>query len=124
MAARAPLQQQVEALQAQLALAQAEVVRLKMSNDYVLRRIKAVGAGGGNSSSYASSPLSMSLLKMTATAAEPYARCRATVWEAAGGCCGLGRRAAPRGMGEPPGAGRDEVAAVGWRGRKPLFDTM
>jgi hypothetical protein len=78
------LQQRVEALQAQLALAQAEVVRLRMSNDYVLRRLTAAGAGagagGGSSSSYAGSPSSMSSLK-TAAAAEPDARCRATTPE-------------------------------------------
>uniref|UniRef100_J3LRB7 LOB domain-containing protein n=1 Tax=Oryza brachyantha TaxID=4533 RepID=J3LRB7_ORYBR len=34
------LQQQVEALQAQLALAQAEMVRLRMSNDYISRRLR------------------------------------------------------------------------------------
>ncbi|PWZ52150.1 LOB domain-containing protein 12 [Zea mays] len=73
------LQQRVEALQAQLALAQAEVVRLRMSNDYVLRRLKA--AGGGSSSSYAGSLSSMSSLKTAAAAAEPDARCRATTPE-------------------------------------------
>lgn len=41
------LQQQVEALQAQLALAQAEMVRLRMSNDYIGRRLRARGCGGG-----------------------------------------------------------------------------
>jgi hypothetical protein len=73
------LQQRVEALQAQLALAQAEVVRLRMRNDYVLRRLKA--AGGGSSSSYAGSPSSMSSLKTAAASAQPDARCRATTPE-------------------------------------------
>lgn len=68
------LQQQVEALQAQLALAQAEMVRLKMSNDYyIVHRLKAAAGGGG--SSYAGSPLSMSSPKTTL---EPEAHCKAT----------------------------------------------
>jgi hypothetical protein len=76
------LQQRVEALQAQLALAQAEVVRLRMSNDYVLRRLRAAGAGAGSSSSsYAGSPSSMSSLKTAAVAAEPDVRCRDTTPE-------------------------------------------
>ncbi|CAD6206037.1 unnamed protein product [Miscanthus lutarioriparius] len=71
------LQQQVEALQAQLALAQAEMVRLKMSNGYILHRLKAAsrangGCGGG--SSYTGSPSSMSSPKT----AEPEAHCNAT----------------------------------------------
>ncbi|CAN6287338.1 unnamed protein product [Urochloa humidicola] len=67
------LQQQVEALQAQLALAQAEMVRLKMSNDYILHRLKATRSGGGGSS-YTGSPSSMSSPKT----AEPEAHCKAT----------------------------------------------
>ncbi|CAD6343198.1 unnamed protein product [Miscanthus lutarioriparius] len=66
------LQQQVEALQAQLALAQAEMVRLKMSNDYILHRLKAARTGGG--SSYTGSPSSMCSPKT----AEPEAHCKAT----------------------------------------------
>ncbi|WVZ59999.1 hypothetical protein U9M48_010076 [Paspalum notatum var. saurae] len=66
------LQQQVEALQAQLALAQAEMVRLKMSNDYIVHRLKAARGGGG--SSYTGSPSSMSSPKT----AEPEAHCKAT----------------------------------------------
>ena len=71
------LQQQVEALQAQLALAQAEMVRLKMSNGYILHRLKAAsrangGCGGG--SSYTGSPSSMCSPKT----AEPEAHCKAT----------------------------------------------
>ncbi|RLN43162.1 LOB domain-containing protein 4-like [Panicum miliaceum] len=65
------LQQQVEALQAQLALAQAEMIRLKMSNDYIVHRLKAARGGG---SSYAGSPSSMSSPKT----AEPEANCKAT----------------------------------------------
>jgi len=71
------LQQQVEALQAQLALAQAEMVRLKMSNDYILHRLKAASranGGGGGGSSYTGSPSSMSSPKT----AEPEAHCKAT----------------------------------------------
>ena len=70
------LQQQVEALQAQLALAQAEMVRLKMSNGYIVHRLKAArgGGGGGGGSSYAGSPSSMSSPKT----AEPEAHCKAT----------------------------------------------
>ena len=68
------LQQQVEALQAQLALAQAEMVRLKMSNGYIVHRLKAARGGGGGGSSYAGSPSSMSSPKT----AEPEAHCKAT----------------------------------------------
>jgi hypothetical protein len=69
------LQQQVEALQAQLALAQAEMVRLKMSNDYIVHRLKAASRGsGGGGSSYAGSPSSMSSPKT----AEPEPNCKAT----------------------------------------------
>ncbi|KAJ1294313.1 hypothetical protein BS78_01G137000 [Paspalum vaginatum] len=67
------LQQQVEALQAQLALAQAEMVRLKMSNDYIVHRLRAARGGGGGSS-YTGSPSSMSSPKT----AEPEAHCKAT----------------------------------------------
>ena len=52
------LQQQVESLQAQLALAQAEMVRLKMRNACAAHhRLGARGGGGGSS---AGSPSSMS----------------------------------------------------------------
>ncbi|KAG0548290.1 hypothetical protein BDA96_01G154300 [Sorghum bicolor] len=69
------LQQQVETLQAQLALAQAEMVRLRMSNDYILHRLKAASrANGGGGSSYTGSPSSMSSPKT----AEPEAHCNAT----------------------------------------------
>ena len=50
------LQQQVEALQAQLALAQAEMVRLKMSNAYIAHRLKARGSSSTGSPSSMSSP--------------------------------------------------------------------
>jgi hypothetical protein len=68
------LQEQVEALQAQLALAQAEMVRLRMTNDYIVHRLKAASRAGGGGSSYAGSPSSMSSPKT----AEPEAHCKAT----------------------------------------------
>ncbi|XP_015690001.2 LOB domain-containing protein 4-like [Oryza brachyantha] len=70
------LQQQVEALQAQLALAQAEMVRLRMSNDYISRRLRPVrGGGGGGSTTTTGSPSSMS---SPAKTAEPEPLCRPT----------------------------------------------
>ena len=68
------LQEQVEALQAQLALAQAEMVRLRMTNDYIVHRLKAASRAGGGGSSYAGSPSSMSSPKT----AEPEPHCKAT----------------------------------------------
>ncbi|NP_001170378.1 uncharacterized LOC100384360 [Zea mays] len=68
------LQEQVEALQAQLALAQAEMVRLRMTNDYIVHRLKVASRAGGGGSSYAGSPSSMSSPKT----AEPEAHCKAT----------------------------------------------
>ncbi|XP_062215032.1 LOB domain-containing protein 4-like [Phragmites australis] len=65
------LQQQVETLQAQLALAQAEMVRLNMSNAYFAHQLKAA-RGGSNSS--AGSPSSMSSPKT----AEPEAHYKTT----------------------------------------------
>uniref|UniRef100_A0A0E0KH20 LOB domain-containing protein n=1 Tax=Oryza punctata TaxID=4537 RepID=A0A0E0KH20_ORYPU len=70
------LQQQVEALQAQLALAQAEMVRLRMSNDYITRRLRVRGGGGGGSTTTTTgSPSSMS---SPAKTAEPEPLCKPT----------------------------------------------
>uniref|UniRef100_A0A0E0GRA7 LOB domain-containing protein n=1 Tax=Oryza nivara TaxID=4536 RepID=A0A0E0GRA7_ORYNI len=73
------LQQQVEALQAQLALAQAEMVRLRMSNDYIGRRLRARGGGGGggggSTTTTTGSPSSMS---SPAKTAEPEPLCKPT----------------------------------------------
>ncbi|KAL6637551.1 hypothetical protein ACP70R_025123 [Stipagrostis hirtigluma subsp. patula] len=54
------LQQQVETLQAQLALAQAEMVRLNMNNAYIAHRLKAARRGCGGGGSSAGSPSFMS----------------------------------------------------------------
>ncbi|KAG8061992.1 hypothetical protein GUJ93_ZPchr0003g18408 [Zizania palustris] len=68
------LQQQVEALQAQLAMAQAEMVRLRMSNDYIARRLRPRGCGGGSTTT-TGSPSSMS---SPAKTAEPEPLCKPT----------------------------------------------
>ncbi|KAF0910074.1 hypothetical protein E2562_001310 [Oryza meyeriana var. granulata] len=68
------LQQQVEALQAQLALAQAEMVRLRMSNDYIARRLRVRGGGCGSTTT-TGSPSSMS---SPAKTAEPEPLCKPT----------------------------------------------
>ncbi|XP_062211990.1 LOB domain-containing protein 4-like [Phragmites australis] len=68
------LQQQVEALQAQLALAQAEMVRLNMSNANFAHRLKAARRCGSGGNSSAGSPSSMSSPKTV----EPEAHCKTT----------------------------------------------
>jgi hypothetical protein len=74
VAAISSLEQQVETLQAQLALAQAEMVRLNMNNAYMAHRLKAVRSCGGGGSSTNTGSLSMSLPKME----QPEAHCNAT----------------------------------------------
>jgi hypothetical protein len=75
VAAISSLEQQVETLQAQLALAQAEMVRLNMNNAYMAHRLKAAqSCGGGGSSTNTGSPSSMSLPKME----QPEVHCNAT----------------------------------------------
>jgi hypothetical protein len=75
VAAISSLEQQVETLQAQLALAQAEMVKLNMNNAYMAHRLKAAqSCGGGGSSTHTGSPSSMSLPKME----QPEAHCNAT----------------------------------------------
>lgn len=74
VAAISSLQQQVETLQAQLALAQAEMVRLNMNNAYMAHRLKAARSCGGGSSTNTGSPSSMSSPKME----QPEAHCKAT----------------------------------------------
>ncbi|KAL6894528.1 hypothetical protein ACP4OV_008626 [Aristida adscensionis] len=72
VAAISSLQQQVEALQAQLALAQAEMVRLNMNNAYIAHRLKAGRRGGGGGSS-AGSP---SFVSSSPKTEEPEAHCK------------------------------------------------
>uniref|UniRef100_A0A0D9VX38 LOB domain-containing protein n=1 Tax=Leersia perrieri TaxID=77586 RepID=A0A0D9VX38_9ORYZ len=68
------LQHQVENLQTQLALAQAEMVRLRMSNDYITRRLRVRrGGGGGGGSTTTGSPSSMT---SPAKTAEPEMLCK------------------------------------------------